>query len=112
MNEDIHCITNEGKTAKNEWENNDSDFLVDLYRVYVKLEQFFFLTLLANMFKRRYISSVASYKYLNKLISEKQKIRLGFLNILSICVHSIARLTVFTRAFCHTRVEHLQKGPE
>ena len=25
MNEEIRCITNEGKTAKNEWENDDSD---------------------------------------------------------------------------------------
>ena len=27
MNEEIHCITNGGKTAKNEWEIEDSDFL-------------------------------------------------------------------------------------
>ena len=27
MNEEIHSITNEGKTAKNELENYDSDFL-------------------------------------------------------------------------------------
>ena len=26
MNEEIRCITNKGKTTKNEWEN-DSDFL-------------------------------------------------------------------------------------
>ena len=26
MNEEIHCITNEEKAAKNEWENDDSDF--------------------------------------------------------------------------------------
>ena len=32
MNEEIRCITNEGKTAKNEWEN-DSDFLPALYIV-------------------------------------------------------------------------------
>ena len=25
--------------------------------------------------------------------------------------HTIARLTVFTRAFCHMRVENLLKGP-
>ena len=73
MNEDIHCITNKGKTAKNEWENDDSDFLVDLYRVYEKLRQFFFHTLLANLFNQRYTSSLTSYKYLNNLISEKQK---------------------------------------
>ena len=71
MNEEIHCINNKGKTAKNEWENNDSDFLVALYCAYKKLGQFFFHTLPTNLFKKRYISSVTSYKYLNKLISEK-----------------------------------------
>ena len=25
--------------------------------------------------------------------------------------HTITRLTLFTRAFCHTRVENLLKGP-
>ena len=52
--------------ALNEWKNDDSEFLVALYSVYKKLGQFFFNTLLANLFKQRYISSV-SYKYLNKL---------------------------------------------
>ena len=37
-------ITNEGKTAKNQWENDDSDFLEALYNVYKKLGQFFFQT--------------------------------------------------------------------
>ena len=68
MNEEIHCITNGGKTAKNEWENDDSDFLVALCSVYKKLGQFFFHTLLTNLFKQRHISSVTSCKYLNKLI--------------------------------------------
>ena len=27
MNEEIPCVTNEGKMTKNEWENDDSDFL-------------------------------------------------------------------------------------
>ena len=35
-----------------------------------KLGQLFFHTLLANLFKQRYISSVTSYNYLNKLVSE------------------------------------------
>ena len=35
MNEEICCITNEGKTAKNEWENDDSNFF-KLYTVYIK----------------------------------------------------------------------------
>ena len=26
MNKEIRCITNKGKMAKNEWENDDSDF--------------------------------------------------------------------------------------
>ena len=62
MNEEIRCITNEGKTAKNEWKNN-SNFLPPLHIVYKKLVHFFFHTLLANLFKQRYISSVTSYKY-------------------------------------------------
>ena len=69
MNEVIHCITNKGKMAKNEWENN-SDFLPALYIRYKKLGHFFSHTLLTNFFKQRYISSVSSYKYLSKLISE------------------------------------------
>ena len=40
MNEVIHCITNKGKMAKNEWENN-SDFLPALYIRYKKLGHFF-----------------------------------------------------------------------
>ena len=30
MNEEIHCITKDGKMAKIEWENDDSNFLVAL----------------------------------------------------------------------------------
>ena len=66
MNEKICWSTTEGKTAKNEWEN-DSNFFPALYIVYKKLGQFFFHTLHANLFKQRYISSVTNYKYLNKL---------------------------------------------
>ena len=71
MYEEIHCISNDRKTAKNKWENDDSDFLVALYSVYKKLRQFFFHTLLLNLFKQRYIRSVKSYEHLNKLINEK-----------------------------------------
>ena len=46
MNEEICCIINEGKMARNEWENDDSDFFQALYSVYKKLGQFFFHTLL------------------------------------------------------------------
>ena len=47
MNGEICCITNKGKMAKNEWDD-DSDFLLALYSVNKKLGQFFFHTLLAN----------------------------------------------------------------
>ena len=33
MNNEIHYTTNKGKTVKNEWENDDSDFLWVLYSV-------------------------------------------------------------------------------
>ena len=69
MNEETCCITNKGKTAKNEWKNDDLTFF-QLWTVAHKLGQFFFHALLANLFKQRYISSVTSYRYLNKLISE------------------------------------------
>ena len=52
-----------------QWEN-DFNFLPALYIIYKKLGQFFLHTLLANLFKTRYINSVTSCKYLNKLISE------------------------------------------
>ena len=68
MNEEICCITNTVKMTKNEWEN-DSKFFQALYTEYKKLGQFFFPTLLANLFKQRYISSATSYKYLSKLKS-------------------------------------------
>ena len=47
MNEEIRCIANEGKTVRNEWENNDSNFLRTLYSVYKKIRTIFFHTLLA-----------------------------------------------------------------
>ena len=37
MNEEIRCITNEGKTSRNEWEKDDSNFLLALYSVYKKI---------------------------------------------------------------------------
>ena len=52
MNEELCCINNEGKTAKNKWEN-DFDFFPALYIAYKKLEQFFSNTLLAKLFKTR-----------------------------------------------------------
>ena len=69
MNEEICCITNARKMAKNEWEN-DFDFFSSFMHCIWKIGQFFFHTLLANLFKKRYTSSVTGYKYLNKLINE------------------------------------------
>ena len=40
--EEIHCILYEGKTAKNEWENDD--FLRASQSAYNKIGQFFFHT--------------------------------------------------------------------
>ena len=42
MNEQIHCITNEGEMAWNEWENDDSDFFRTLFSAYKKIRAIFF----------------------------------------------------------------------
>ena len=44
MNEEIRCIIYKGKTAKNEWENDESGFLQAFYSLHKKLGQFFFHT--------------------------------------------------------------------
>ena len=75
MDEEIHCISNERKTGRNEWENNDSNFLWALYSVYKNIRTIFFHTLLAIH------RSVGSYKYFKKLISVETLV-LGFLKIL------------------------------
>ena len=41
MNEDICCITNEEKTAKNEWKNYESYFLPALCIVYKNYDNSF-----------------------------------------------------------------------
>ena len=69
MNEEVCCITNKGKKTKNTW----GKWLRLSPHCIKKLGQFFFHTLLANLFKQRCASSVKSYKYLNKLISEAWK---------------------------------------
>ena len=51
MNEEICCITNEGKTAWYECKKDGPNFLLALYSVSKKLGQLFFHTLLANLFK-------------------------------------------------------------
>ena len=34
MNDEIQCIINEERAAKNEWKNDDSNFLQALYSLY------------------------------------------------------------------------------
>ena len=68
-NEDICYITNKGKSAKNEQENNENDFLQALYGVYKKIRAILFLCLLVHLSEQRYTSSVKSHKYLNNLIT-------------------------------------------
>ena len=46
MNEKNCCITNGGKTTKNEWENDDSDLLQALYIVYKNISTNLFHTYL------------------------------------------------------------------
>ena len=59
MNKELHCITNKGKAAKNEWKNDDSDILRASYSFYIKKNKAtLFPYLLINLFKQRYISSV------------------------------------------------------
>ena len=52
MNKEIHCITNKGKVAKNEWENDDTYFLQALCSVYKKLGQLFFRTYLLTYLRK------------------------------------------------------------
>ena len=40
MNKEIVALLKNKNEAKNEWENDDSDFLQVLYRVYTKIWQF------------------------------------------------------------------------
>ena len=51
MNVEIQCITIKGKTAKNELENDGSDFPWVLYSIWKKL-QFFFHTDSLNCLKK------------------------------------------------------------
>ena len=70
MNDEIHYITNKrkNKTVMNEGENDDSDIPRALYSVHKITRTILFSYLLVKLFKQRRISSVNSYKYLNKFI--------------------------------------------
>ena len=69
MQKFVALLTKEkGKIATNEWEIVGSDILRALYRVYKKIRTILFSYSLIKLFRQRYISSVKSYKYLNKFI--------------------------------------------
>ena len=72
MNEETCCITNEGKTVRSKWKNDDCHFLWALHSVYKKSRAIYFHTLLALH------RSVAGYKYFRKLINEYENIGLRF----------------------------------
>ena len=64
MKKFVALLTKEkGKTAMNEWVNDESDILWSSYIVYKKIKTILFLYLLVNLFKQRCISSIKSYKY-------------------------------------------------
>ena len=52
MIEEICCINNEGKMTKNEWENDDSDFLQALCSECKKSGQLIFHTYLLTCLKK------------------------------------------------------------
>ena len=63
--------------------------IFEFYAVYIKSRTIRFPYLLINLIKERYISSVKSYEYLNKVISIKTMI-LTFLQILRACAKSFS----------------------
>ena len=67
MNEEICCIIKENQQKMNGKMMTLTFF--KLYTVHIKTRPIAFPYLHINLFKKRYISSVISYKYLNKLIS-------------------------------------------
>ena len=99
--------------------------LFELFRGYIYNQDNSFSILLMNLFKQRYISSVKRCYYLNKFISsaffyehyvyvdntfkEVKKKNQKKKNTHCTISHVIARLTIFTYAFCHMRVENLMK---
>ena len=84
MKEEINCFTNRGKTAKNEWENDDSDFFSRFMQCILKISTILFPYFLINFIKERYISSVQLY--LKKVISIQTMVS-TFLKIL-VCAHN------------------------
>ena len=70
MKKFIALLTKEkGKTAINEYANDDPGILRTFYSVHKKVRTILFPWLLLNLFKQRYSSSGKSYKYLKKFIS-------------------------------------------
>ena len=65
MNGEICCITNKRKQLK----INGIMMTLPLYSAYKKIRTIRFPYLPVDLLKQSYISSVKSYKYINKLIS-------------------------------------------
>ena len=70
MNEETSCVTNEKKKRPRMNGKMTPNFF-QLYTLYIKIRTSLFPYFITNLFKRRYISSATTYKYLNMLISER-----------------------------------------
>ena len=97
---------------------------IEIFTAYIKIRMICFPSLLVNLFKERYISSVKSCKYLNKLISIKTMVLTFSKKTMYMCTipltkfqksftsHNIAHQMLFTHAFCHMHVQNLKKESE
>ena len=114
-----------GKTAINEWENDDFDFPWALYNVYKKIRTIFFPYLLTCWNKD---TSVLLKVKVFEQVHKYENNGLNFLkNTMYVCTipliksydlrkvkstsHAIIHLTIFTSAFCQMHVENLLQRP-
>ena len=114
-----------GKTAINEWENDDFDFPWALYNVYKKIRTIFFPYLLTCWNKD---TSVLLKVKVFEQVHKYENNGLKFLkNTMYVCTipliksydlrkvkstsHAIIHLTIFTSAFCQMHVENLLQRP-
>ena len=126
MSEEIGTLLTKKKRLRMNGKMMPLTFL-KLYAVYIKNGTIHFPYLLVNLFKERYISSLKSCKHLNKLTIKYKKNGLNFLKKNYVYAHNpfnrvsekekytshtMARLLLFPRAFCDTRVQNLLKGPD
>ena len=87
MKKFVALLTKEkGKTAINEWENNDSDIIRVLYSGYKKIGQFFFHTYLLS-YLDKYTPNLL--KAINIWTSSQVKLNINLLRILCICAQNL-----------------------